>query len=224
MSTTVIYRIAAVALIAGGVLGVLSSVFGPASVSIRTAMASPLFYPSAVVSLISAMLMLGGFPAMYLIQRRESGLFGLVGMMILLATGMLMAIALSFTYLVILPWVASLPVATSRLDQGPAAFGILWPALALAMIIGSAIFGTATIRAGVFSPWLGVALAVAAVLNLVLGFLDLPGMLASLGGASLDLVLGWYGIEVWTRAALPATVTVGSGRKSAGTEKPISAS
>ncbi|HEX4216457.1 MAG TPA: hypothetical protein VIA06_24330 [Candidatus Dormibacteraeota bacterium] len=223
MSTTVTYRVAAVALIAGGVLGVLSSVFGPASVSIRTAMDSPLFYPSAVASLISAMLILGGLPAVYLIQRGESGLLGLVGMMILLATGMLMAIALSFTYLVILPWVAGLPVATARLDHGPAAFGILWPALAMAMILGAAIFGTATIRAGVLSPWLGVALTVAAVLNLVLGFLDLPGMLASLGGAALDLVLGWYGLEVWTRAALPATVMVGSGRKGA-TEKPISAS
>jgi hypothetical protein len=224
MSTTVIYRVAAVALIAGGVLGVLSSVFGPTSAAIRTAMESPLFYPSAIASLASAMLIVGGFPAVYLIQRRQSGLLGLVGMTILLAGGMLMAIALSFTYLVILPWVASLPVATTRLDHGPAALGVIWPALALAMIIGAALFGTATIRAGVLSPYLGVALAVAAVLNLVLGFLALPGMLASLGGASLDLVLGWYGLEVWTRAALPATVTVGSGRKTTGSEKPASAS
>lgn len=222
MSTTVVYRVAAVALIAGGVLGVLSSVFGPTTSSIRTAMDSHLFYPSAIASLISAMLMLGGFPAIYLIQRRESGLLGLVGMVMLFAAGMLMALALSFTYLVILPWVASLPVATARLDHGPAVLGTLWPALALAMIIGAAVFGTATIRAGVLSPWLGVALGVAAVLNLVLGFLDLPGMLASLGGASLDLVLGWFGLEVWTRAALPATVTVPADRMTAA-EKPLSA-
>ena len=76
MSQTVLYRIAALALVVGAVLVTVGNLLAPQG-DARAAVESPLYYPLALVVLLGGLLVMAGWTAVYLRQRAESGvLFG----------------------------------------------------------------------------------------------------------------------------------------------------
>ena len=75
MSQTILYRIAAVALVVGAVLVTAGNLLAPQG-DARAAVASGLYYPLALVVLLGGLLVMAGWTAVYLRQRAESGVLG----------------------------------------------------------------------------------------------------------------------------------------------------
>jgi hypothetical protein len=199
MSRSRLYRVAGVALIVGGALGIVAGLLAPASDNVKDVVASGLFYPVAIGTLVAGVLTVMSWPAMYVRQLRPSGWLGFSGFVLVLVGGLMLAVAVPVLQLLALPWLASLPVSEAQLEQGPAAFGLFFPIVGLALTIGGILFGAGTLRARVFSRPFAVGFMVAAVLSLVFGFLTLPGPLNSLGQVVLYLALGWAGYELLRR-------------------------
>lgn len=199
MPSSVLYRLTALALVVGGVIGVVASFLTPNTEDVRAQVASGRFYPVAIGLLVAGMLTVGAFPAVYLRQAGRSGVVGLVGMLFVYGSGMLIAVAGSLITFLILPAVAALPLSDHQLSQALAQFNIFYPAASIALAIGGILFGIATVRARVFSRWVGIGFAVAAVLVVVFGVLSLPGPLGDLSQAVINAALAWFGVELWRR-------------------------
>lgn len=199
MSRGRLYRVAGVALVVGGALGVLAGLLAPSGGSVKDVVASRLFYPAATGTVVAGVLTMVSWPALYARQHRESGWLGFGGFVLVMTGGLLLAVAVPTFQLLAVPWLASLPVSEARLEQGPAAFAIFFPVVGLVLTAGGVLFGLGSLRARVFSRSFAVGFMGAAVLSLVLGFLSLPGPFNSLGQVVISLALGWAGCELLRR-------------------------
>src|SRR5260370_37871075 len=130
-------------------------------------------------------------------------------MLMVLVAGMMLTVGIQLIQSVIFPWGATLPVANSQLEIGPPARGIFLPVVSVVVGIGGVLFGVVTIRSRVYSRPLGIGFIVLAVVSFVLGFLNLPGALGSLGEVVYMVALAWTGLELWlgiaNRPAVDAT-------------------
>lgn len=79
MSQTVLYRIAAVALIVGAVLVTVGNLLAPQG-NARAEVESLLYYPLALVVLLGGLLVMASWTAVYLRQRAESGVLGFLSL------------------------------------------------------------------------------------------------------------------------------------------------
>jgi hypothetical protein len=207
MSGTVLYRIAAVALVVGAVMTAGGNLLAPQG-DARAAVANGMYYPIAVVVLLGGLLVMSSWTAVYLRQRAESGVLGFVGMVAVLAAGMCLIVGFPLIQILIFPWIATMNVASKALNDGPVAFIIFFAVASGVVSLGGVLFGVATIRAGVFSRQLGIGLIVLAVASSVLGFLSLPGgggiamswwwaTTGTWGVVAYMVALAWYGIELF---------------------------
>jgi hypothetical protein len=201
MSRSRLYRVAGVALIVGGVLGIVAGLLAPSSDNVKDVVASGLFYPAAIGTLVAGVLTVISWPAVYVRQLGPSGWLGFSGFVLVMVGGLMLAVAVPVLQLLALPWLASLPVAQAQIEQGPAAFGLFFPIVGVVLTVGGILFGVGSFRAHVFSRPFAVGFMVAAVLSLVFGFLTLPGPLNSLGQVVIYLALGWAGYELLQRRA-----------------------
>ena len=207
MTQTVLYRVAAVALVVGAVLVTAGNLFAPQG-NARDAVASGLYYPLALVVLLGGLLVMAAWTAVYLRQRAESGVLGFVGFVAVLAAGMLLSVAFPLIQVLIYPWIATTDVSTKILSDGPASFNVFFALTSAVVSLGGILFGVATIRARVFSHPLGIGIIVLAASSFVLGFLSLPGgggihmswwwaTTATFGVVAYMVALAWYGIELF---------------------------
>jgi hypothetical protein len=218
MSAGRLYRVAGVALVGGGALGVVAGLLAPSADSVRDVVSSPLFYPAAIGSVVAGILTTVSWPAMYARQHRQSGWLGLSGFVMVMTGGLLLAVAVPAFQLLAVPWLASLPISQARLEQGPAAFEVFFPIVGLILTAGGVLFGLGSLRARVFSRPFAVGFMGAAVLSLVFGFLTLPGPLNGLGQVVISLALGWAGCELLRRldeAPSPTPAPGGRGQQDA---------
>ncbi len=222
MSRSALYQIAAIVLIVGGVLTAAANLLAPQG-NARVAVASGSYYPVAIAVLIGGLLVMGGWPAVYLRQRGQSGVLGFVGMVMVLVSGLLLTVAFPLIQLLIYPWITNLNIPTSTLSDGPASFNIFFAVTSGVVSIGGVLFGVATIRAKVFSRPLGIGMIVLAAASFVLGFLSLPGgggihmswwwaTTGTFGVLAYMVALAWYGIELFQ--------LVGAARPAENTQKP----
>jgi len=212
MSQSSLYRIAALGLMAGAILVAVCGLLSPQGSNLKAVVESALYYPTAVGVLVGGVLIIAGWPAVYIRQRAETGVLGLVAMLMVLVAGMLLTVAAQFSQTLFFPWLTTLPVSNSQLNNGPAAFGVFFPVASAVVGLGGILFGVATIRARVYSRQLGIGFIVLALASFVLGFLNLPGALSSLGGAVYMVALAWAGFELWMgTAASPAVSASQSG-------------
>src|SRR5450759_1448424 len=91
MSRTVLYQIAAVALVVGAALTTAGNLLAPQG-DARAAVASWTYYPIAVVVLLGGLLTMASVPAIYLRQREESGVLGFAGIVAVLSAGMALTV------------------------------------------------------------------------------------------------------------------------------------
>ena len=63
------------------------------------------------------------------------------------------------------------------------------------------LFGLATIRARVFSRWVGIGFIVLALLDVGLSFAGFPGVLVTLAAVCPWIGVGWFGVELWKGVA-----------------------
>jgi hypothetical protein len=224
MSRTVLYQIAAVALVVGAVLTAVGNLLAPQG-DARAAVASGTCYPIALTVLLGGLLVMASFPAVYLRQRAESGVLGFAGMVAILAAGMPLTVGFPLIQLLIYPWIASTNIASKALNDGPVSFTIFFALASAVVSLGGVLFGVATIRAGIFSRPVGIGVIVLAAASFVLGFLSLPGgggirmswwwgTTGTFGVVAYMVALAWYGIELF-RSVSTAALT----RSRAGTDR-----
>jgi hypothetical protein len=207
MSQTSLYRIAAVALVVGAVLTAGGNLLGPQG-DARAAVASGLYYPITLIVLLGGLITMASLPALYLRQRAESGVLGLVGIVAILAAGMCLSVGFPLIQLLMFPWIAAMDVSTRILSDGPDAFNYFFAVASAVVSVGGILFGVATIRARRFSRRLGIAFIVLSVASFVLGFLSLPGgggihmswwwaTTGTFGVLAYMVALAWYGIALF---------------------------
>ena len=207
MSQMVLYRIAAVALVVGAVLVTGGNLLGPQG-DARAAVASGLYLPLALVVLLGGLLVMSGWTAVYLRQRAESGVLGFVGLVAVLAAGILLTVGFPLIQVLIFPWIATMQVSTKTLSNGPDSFTVFFAVASGIVSLGGILFGVATIRARVFSRPLGIGFIVLAVASFVLGFLSLPGgggihmswwwaTTGTFGVIAYMVAMAWSGIELF---------------------------
>lgn len=209
MTTRALYRAGAVSLIVGAVLVTLANLLAPQS-DARSAIASAGYYPAAIVNLIGGLVLMAGWPTVYLHQRSQSGRTGFVGFVIVLVSGMALTVGFPTILLLIYPWLSPLHISNQTLDTGPGAFTVFFAATSGLVSLGGVVFGIATVRAGVFSRPLGESFVVLSVASLILGFLSLPGggglhlswwwgTTGTFGIVAYMIPLAWYGVELILR-------------------------
>jgi hypothetical protein len=216
MSRLLLYRIAAVALVAGAVLTTVGNLLAPQG-SARAAVASWTYYPAAAAVLVGGLLIMAGWTAVYLWQRAESGVLGLAGMVAVLVAGMPLTVGFPLIQVLIYPWIATMSVSDKALNDGPVAFIVFFAVASFLVSLGGVLFGVATIKAKVFSRKLGIGFIVLAAASFVLGFLSLPGgggvhmswwwgTTGTFGVVAYMVVLAWSGVELLRMAgAAPST-------------------
>jgi hypothetical protein len=207
MSRTALYQIAAAVLVIGAVLTAAGNLLAPQG-GARAAVESGRYYQITLIVLLGGLLVMGGWPAVYLRQRAESGILGFVGMAAVLASGLLLTVGFPLIQLLMYPWLSDLNISNKTLNDGPMAFNVFFIVTSAVVSIGGVLFGIATLRARVFSRQVGIGLIVLAVASSILGFLSLPGgggihmswwwaTTGTFGVVAYMVALGWYGIELF---------------------------
>jgi hypothetical protein len=207
MSRTVLYQIAAAALVVGAVLTTIGNLLAPQG-DARAAVASWTYYPIAVVVLLGGLLTMASVPAIYLRQRKESGVLGFAGMVAVLSAGMALTVGYPTVQILIFPWIATMNVSNKVLNEGPVVFTIFFAFASALVSLGGVLFGVATIRARIFSRRLGIGFIVLTAASFVLGFLSIPGgggiamswwwaTTGTFGVSAYMVALAWYGIELF---------------------------
>jgi hypothetical protein len=131
------------------------------------------------------------FIGLYAVQAERAGKLGLTGF-VLAITGRVLTAPVAFA------WLATF----GGLEEAHALLMYAWgviPILHLAILasdFGAALFGVATVRAGILPRWAGIALSVAAVLDIVAEYTDpmlagaYPLIVATFGAALVGM--GWH--------------------------------
>lgn len=204
-----LYRIGALSLVLGAVLVTLANLLAPQG-DARAAVASAGYYPAAFVNLVGGLLLMAGWPAVYLYQRSQSGRAGFAGFAIVFLSGMALTVGFPTILLLIYPWMSGLSVSNHTLDAGPVAFDIFFAVASGLVSLGGVVFGIATRRARVFYRPLGTIFVMLSVASAILGFLSLPGggglhlswwwgTTGTFGVVAFMVGLAWYGVELLLR-------------------------
>ena len=183
MSSSSLIRLAGLAALISGVLGVIGDLLGLVvdledPVSATTASYTVVF----LLYLISTALLLLGLVGFYTSQSQAAGILGLVGFLVAFLGTVLLAGALWFE-LFITPALATEAPGLLEAELGLPGFILML----LFGAVGWVLFGVATLRAGVYPRWAGVLLIVGGVI----AFFPLPlvGIIFSVTVAYLGFLL-----------------------------------
>jgi hypothetical protein len=192
MSSATLYRVSGLALLLGAMLFLigyaLAFVFNTDT---------PLGLAMAGVWTSGLVLLLLGLPGIVARQAARAGWLGVVGFLLTFSGAFLAISSIAVLYLTIRPWFAGhAPTAGHQfLLTNPAMFLVgtflSWGGLVL--------LGSATMRARVFSPWAGLLLIVAVVIDVFTSWGGLVGSIAGpVSNVILMLGLGWMGYALLT--------------------------
>jgi hypothetical protein len=174
MTKKSLYKSGAASLVCGAILVTLANLLAPQG-DARMAVSSMWYYPAAIVALLGGLILMAGWAAVYLYQRKQSGRLGFVGFVLVLLAGMALNVGFPTVILLIYPWLAHLNIPSHTLNTGPVVFNLLFALSSGIVSIGGIIFGIATLKAKVFSRQLGYSFVVLSFASAILGFLSLPG-------------------------------------------------
>lgn len=193
MSASELIRWGALSAILGGVLLVISDLWGllmeglggdqPFSVTARSAS----FAITSGLSLLAAILILFALVGLNLRQSEEVGILGRLGFVVAFL-GTALTVGLSWVIFFVAPSVAMEAPEFLDAEQvaGPLDAGFILTSLILA--VGWALFGVAALRAGIYPRWVTIVFIIAALIQ----FLPLPGT-ALVFGVAVAL-LGFFAL------------------------------
>ena len=185
MSSTIVYRLSGIALLIGGGLAAIGAV---AQTFLSEDYLSPLWIPVAVSIFTGTLLVQVGLPALYARQMKQAGVLGLIGFLLLFCGFAQFGIGFRFFDIVILPWFGK----SADLNPPPSFIFYSLSAVAL-LLVGSLLFGIATLRAAVLPKGPIVLLLVGLVLNRLGGHVP---HLQDIGGVLLYLSFAWFGLAL----------------------------
>jgi hypothetical protein len=167
MSTTVSYRLSGVALILGSVLAIIYSVSeafinGP----FPQALAGPVAVSGSLIGFIGSVLVLLGWPAVYMRQAKPAGILGFLGFLLVWYVILFQGVLIPFTSVTIVPTLVSDPATRHLLAAGPlASFTPFSTPSIVGQTLGILLLAIATLRARVFPRWIAWLLIATSVLS-----------------------------------------------------------
>lgn len=194
MFASQIFRVSAVALLVGGVLGLVGGLI-PTDPSQGM---SPLAVTSGVLSLVGALLTVLALPGAYARIARDAGWLGLLGFAGVMTAGVALGYFFGAMGLVVFPWLASLPLPASAMQGPPPGIFAYAMVFSVVALVGAVLFGVAIVRTALYSRWVGYIFMLAGIVNLLTNFVpNAPGIVQSLGGDLFYVAAIWVGYELW---------------------------
>lgn len=190
MSSTTLYRLSGSTLLIGGVLAAIGTV----GQAFNDNPLSPLWMPVSLAVAIGLLLVLLGLPAVYSRQMKRTGVFGLIGFILFFLACIQFAGSSGLTDLVLLPWVTQL--VPGALNNPPLTFILFFLVAKLLILIGSIVFGIATLRAGVLPKGSAILLLVGSVLFIVGGRIHAVPYFDFFGEILFFLSFAWFGFAL----------------------------
>lgn len=147
---------------------------------------SPMFLPLNLLVVAGSIGIAAGLPAVHALQVRQAGAFGMAAIGMLFVGFILAGVARQSVEAFTLPLLPRVPPGAELLVMvaGPLLF------------IGMVTLGIVTLRAGVFPPWTGAALVVAALAGAVAAYVPIPASLHFLVSATASAILAYLGLLV----------------------------
>jgi hypothetical protein len=182
MSSTTLYRLSGIVLLLGGVFAAIGALL-----EVPSAPGTPLWIPGAWFSLGGSLLILVGWPGLYLRQADTAGRLGLLGFV------------LSFVSLLVLGiGFGTIDTFVSQVLAGegsmPALLGFeLFGGLLL--VVGPLLLGIATLRARFFPRWVAILLIVGSIATFVTVILHNWNEVSA---AILFLAIACFGFVLWS--------------------------
>ncbi|MGC5075712.1 hypothetical protein [Agrococcus sp. DT81.2] len=202
-TTSHLARAAGVSAMLSGLLYIAIQFVHPAETV--AAVATPGWAIVAWMTVAVGVLGLIGVTGMYLHQREESGVLGLLGLLVF-GGFLLTAAAFSFVEALVLPAIVTQAPDVVEdilgIFSGAPADGSLGALEGLgtfafaAYLLGGLLFGVATFRARMLPRWAGILLAVGALSTLLVPVL--PHTLGRFVAVPVGLALVWLGGSLWT--------------------------
>lgn len=197
MSSATLYRWSGFVLLAGSIIGllgtILDTVLYPSHDPTVQQVLSNSFAIDASLFLVWSILLVMGLPGLYLRQATRAGALGFAGFVLLSLALLLGGVAFGVVQVTIYPYLAQFaPKLLNFGGIGPTSGFLLWILVPVLLLgLGSILLGIATLRAKVFSHWIGILLIVAGVLFLVsiapIPFIDLAS------NSVFFVALAWFG-------------------------------
>jgi hypothetical protein len=211
MSSSQLYRISGLALVAGAVTFIIHLV----TRSMITAGADPatfaqqaLWAPVNLLGVLGAVLVLLGLPAVYVRMAGSSGVPGMAGVVLLTLAWLFFALFLSLYSVLVAPWLAAQAPALAAAPL-PAPILIAFIVAMLAEVAGTVLLALPFLRGRVPPHWVGYLLPASALLRVAGNLLAPSGpassltinLLSNLGPVLLMIALGALGLRLWTEHA-----------------------
>jgi hypothetical protein len=141
MSLSSLYRLSGVALVLGGLLFVGAGVLQ----SVPMSLDSPLAVTAGLLSLIATLIVVPGFMGLYARVARNVGVVGLIGAVLIVASGIMAGAFLGITSAIILPWLSQVAPKLAE-GQGPPAIFLFFIVEGILQVVGAILFGIVTMR------------------------------------------------------------------------------
>ena len=197
MSSTTLYRWSGFVLLAGSIIGLLGTILDTVlypshDLTAQQVLSTP-FAIDASLFLVWSVLLVLGLPGPYLRQATRAGVLGFAGFVLLSLALLLGGVACGIVQVTDWPYLAeSAPKLLPSGGTGPTSGFLLWILVPVLLFgLGSILLGIATLRAKVFSRWIGILLIVAGVLFLVsvapIPFIDLAS------NSFFFVAFAWFG-------------------------------
>jgi hypothetical protein len=213
MTNSQLFRISGLALLIGAVAFIVHIVARSvitAGPDTATFAKEGLWVPINALGAISAALVLLGLPAMYARMALPTGLFGLVGVVLIALAWMFFGLFLSLFSVLVAPWLAyEAPSLLAASAPIPAGFVIAFIAGLVAQFVGTLLLAIPFIRGRVQPRWVGYVLPASAPVAVVGNFIAPNGpstnlainLLSNLGPVLLLVALGDLGSRMWSEHA-----------------------
>lgn len=220
ISSATLYRLSGLALLVGALLSIIVDIVEDLFISVEDPhqILSASWLIVMLLSAFSSLLIVGGLPGILVRQRAQAGWLGLLGFVLTLVSGILLT-GLTITRLLVFPYLAAAAPQLLTGDSPPASVITYTLVAALLVVVGAALFGVATMRAGVFPRWAGLLLILGVALNLAL-FVPLPnpiigGVFDKMADVLFSLGLAWMGFALLAQGEAPIAQSLATSQLSA---------
>jgi len=197
MSASNVIRWAGLSLVVAGVLNVITPMIHPPNDPSSVALSS--WTIAHYLLLGGAVFALLGVSGMYARQVEEAGLLGLVGFLMFYVGLAVTAGFFLFEALVMPVLATEAPQSIAGFLPGIDDFGVLGPAILLAVLlysIGGLLFGIAIIRAGILPRWAAILFVIGIVATVVLSLVS--ETVGRTSGVLYGVGLAWLGYALWS--------------------------
>ena len=200
MSTTTSYRLCGIALLAGSVLSVVYYLIQGAFLGGHdlATIISPMSLLSSVLGFIGSILVLLGLPGVYARQAGRAGILGVLGFLFVWYVNLYQGVIIPFTSVTIISQMTAhlVPQSVTVATTPPPAWAPFFLACLVGQVLGILLLGIATLRARVFSRWIGWLLIATLIIGLVSQLPFFPEAVSNLVAILGSVAIAGFGFEL----------------------------